>query len=151
MNATAEKTRVSLLAEQCLDDIRNGRTYKFKKKEEIIEVKEKPRSQIIPLLVLFCFLGVSGFYTIEFLTKNKVTGFVVSGNNSQKLKDSKVVFYCINSEKSYSCWTGEDSCFSTRLPNGEYKVYVEDHGTLDSSKVKISVTGESNFRIASFK
>lgn len=149
MNGTAEKTRVSLLAEQCLDDIRNGRTYKFKKKEEI-EIKKQPRNQIIPLLVLFCFLGTGIFYGFEFLTKNKVTGFAV-GEDSEKLIDSKVVFYCINSEKSYSCWTDKGSNFSTRLPNGEYKVYVEDHGSLESSRVKVTVSGDSNFRIASFK
>jgi hypothetical protein len=148
MNATAERTKVSLLAEQCLDDIRNGRTHKFKKKEEI-EIKEKPRSQIIPLFILFCFLCTGIFYGFE-LTKNKVTGFAVA-KDSKKLKDSKVVFYCIKSEKSYSCWTDKDSNFSTRLPNGDYKVYVEDHGSLESSKVEINVSGDSNFRITSYK
>jgi len=150
MNGTAERTKVSLYIDQYLDDIKNGRGYKYKKKEPVIEIKEKPRSQIILLLVLFCFLGTGIFHGFEFLTKNKVTGFAVE-KDSKKLINSKVIFYCINSEKSYSCWTDKDSNFSTRLPNGDYKVYVEDHGSLDSSKVKVSISGDSNFRITSFK
>ena len=150
MNTTIERTKISLIAEQYLEDIRNGREYKYEKKEKIIEIKEKPRSQIIPILFLFCFLAYAGFCGFESLTKNKVTGFALSEEGG-KLKNSNVVFYCIKSEKSYSCWTDKDSRFSARLPNGEYKVYVKDHGTLDSSKIKVSVTGDSSFRITSFK
>lgn len=150
MKTIAGRTKVATIAGQYIDDIKHGRHYKYEVKSKFQNVEPPAKYNKIKkyFVVFFLLIGISVCF-MEF-TKHKVTGFAVSETN-EKLKNSNVIFYCTKSEKSYSCKTDNKGDFSTRLPTGEYRVYVKEHGSLDSSKIKVLVECESNFKITSFK
>jgi hypothetical protein len=149
------RTKVSVVAEQLLEDLINGKqTYNRKlgsqiEKEILAPVFEENKTGLKTwlLLIAFCFVGI--YYGIEY-SKNKVTGFAVN-ETGDLLSDSKVVFYCVENEEQHTCKTDEKGNFNTRLPTGKYKFWVKDHGSLETSKVTVTVDGESNYRVTSFK
>ena len=157
-NTLEGRTPVSIVAEHMLDDLMNGtQKYTRPKADEVkFEVQEK-RGTDLKTWILFAAFCVAGLYYATELSKNKVTGFAVAAENGKSMKNSTVVFYCIESEKYYSCSTNGDGHFSTRLPSGNYRFYVKDHGKLETAKSQISVgensgyNGHSNYRIVSFK
>ena len=149
------RTAVAIAAEQLLDDIINGRqTYAKKLGSEkkvltarVAAPEKKTNLKAWVLLVVFCVFGT---YCFLENFKNKVAGFAVS-ETGELLKNSTVVFYCVENKKEYTCKTNEKGNFNTKLPTGIYKFWVKDHGRLETSKTEIGVRGESNYRITSFK
>jgi hypothetical protein len=152
-NLLEGRTQVSLIAAQMLDDMQNGRSVRFGneiEKEILVPVVEENKTKFKTWLLLIAFCVVGIYYAAEF-SKNKVTGVALDAKNGKMLGDSKVVFYCLENKKQYTCNSDEKGSFCIRLPSGKYKFWVKDHGSLETSKATVDVAGECNYRVASFK
>jgi hypothetical protein len=154
-----DRSPVALIAAQLLEDAEQGvRSYNVKFGSQI--EKEILASGIVAaperktnlkawvLLTAFCVVGI--YYGLEY-SKNKVTGFAVDGKSGLLMFDSTVVFHNMENAKQYMCKTNKRGNFNTRLPSGNYKFWVKDHGSLETAKVQVTVDGESNYRVTSFK
>lgn len=148
-------TPVAKIAAQLLEDAKQGRrSYNVKfgseiEKEILASISErKTNFKVWVLLIAFCVVGI--YYGLEY-SKNKVTGFAVDAKSGLLMFDSTVVFHNMENEKQYTCKTNKRGDFNIRLPSGNYKFWVKDHGSLETARVQVSVEGESNYRVTSFK
>ena len=161
MSRTLEgRTAVATIAAQLLEDAERGtRSYNVKFGSEIEKEilasgvitstpERKTNFKVWVLLIAFCVVGI--YYGIEY-SKNKVTGFAVESKEGLLMFDSTVVFHCVENEKQYTCKTNKRGNFEIRLPSGNYKFWVKDHGSLETARVQVTVDGESNYRVTSFK
>ena len=153
------RSAVAMAAAQMLEDTKYGKRYNVKFGSEI--EKEILASGVITstperknnfkawvLLIAFCVVGI--YYGIEY-SKNKVTGFAVESKKGLLMVNSTVVFHCVENEKQYTCKTNRRGNFEIRLPSGNYKFWVKDHGSLETARVQVTVDGESNYKVTSFK
>lgn len=145
-------TPVAKIAAQLLEDAKQGRrSYNVKFGSEISKAsvsKRKTNLKAYVLSIVFCVVGI--YHGLEY-SKNKVTGFAVSGTG-EILKNSTVVFHCVKNKKQYTCHSDEKGDFYIRLPSGKYRYWVKDHGSLETVRSTMSVSEEcSGRRLTSFK
>jgi hypothetical protein len=152
------KTKVSIAAEQLLDDIIKGKqTYNKKfgsqiEKEILASDFDVPEIKInFKVWILLIALCIGGVYYITEYSKHKVTGFAVESKEGLLMLNSTVVFHNVENEKQYTCKTNRRGNFQIRLPSGNYKFWVKDHGSLETARSEITVDGESNYKVTSFK
>ena len=150
------KTKVSIAAEQLLDDIIKGKqTYSKKfgselEKEILAPVVEENKTGLKTWILLIALCAGGVYYGIDY-SKHKVTGFAVESKEGLLMINSTVVFHCVENEKQYTCKTNRRGNFEIRLPSGNYKFWVKNHGSLETARSEITVDGESNYKVTSFK
>jgi len=154
-NTIEGRTPVSIIADQVLKDLINGTRKYTRPKSKIenivaLDAQKKSRTNFRACILLLAFCVVVIYCGIEYC-KNKVTGFAVDAKSGLLMFDSTVVFHNMENEKQYACKTNKRGNFNIRLPSGNYKFWVKDHGSLETARVQVSVEGESNYRITSFK
>jgi hypothetical protein len=142
-------TPISLIAAQILE----GRYVRprIEIEKEILASDISEKKSTLKTWVLLIALCIGGIYCFFEFSKHNVTGFAVESKEGLLMFNSTVVFYEVESEKQYTCKTNKRGDFHIRLPSGTYKFWVKDHGSLETARSKVTVDGESNYRITSFK
>ena len=150
MSKTVEgRTPIALIAEQILEGRYVRPRIEIEKEILVSDIDEKKSS--LKIWVLLIALCIGGIYCFFEFSKNKVTGFAVESKKGLLMVNSTVVFCETESEKQYTCKTNRRGNFEIRLPSGNYKFWVKNHGSLETARSEITVDGESNYKVTSFK
>lgn len=148
MSETLEgRSPVALIAGQLLEDARRGVRRYDVKFGEVASAERKINFKVLTLLTVLCLVGI---YFAPELFKNNVKGFAVDGKSRLLLCNSTVVFHETESERQYFCKTNKRGDFHARLPSGNYKFWVKDHGSLETAKGTVEINGERNCKVTSF-
>jgi hypothetical protein len=143
------RTPISLIAAQILEGRYVRPRIEIEKEILVSDISEKKSS--LKIWVLLIALCIGGIYCFFEFSKHNITGFAVESKKGLLMVNSTVVFYCVENEKQYACKTNRRGNFEIRLPSGNYKFWVKDHGSLETARPEITVDGESNYKITSFK